>query len=630
MNNSDHLGHPPTANGTQFIRAFGFRPHTPLSLYRGRTAASSPFLLSKGTAEHTTIKPPIAVTYPANTSISAQTATPNIHTTSATRNRIPPSNSNEPLQTQRSNQLPTPVNPDRLQWYLDGYNEHLKNFIVNGFRQGFSIHSNLTKYTTHPPQNARIANQNPEAVDEKLTKEIQLGHIAGPFTNVPFTNFHMSPLSLRPKDGNKGWRLLHDLSFPYNEHSVNSTIPDSCKKVKYSSVADAIQTIQRMGKNTHLAKTDIQSAFSLVPLAPDQYHLMGFHWRGQYYYYTTLPQGGASSCFIFQRIASALLWILRQKYHITSAIQYLDDFLFLHPSPTQCRKMLHTFHEICQDIGIPINHTKTEGPSSCLTFLGIQLDAANNKALLPIDKVTKYTDLMSNIMTRNTCKLHEMQKLIGSLQFTTSVVLPGRTFLRRMINTTIGVTNKHHHVHVNKSIKKDIQIWLLFLKSFNGISIFIDQTPIHSTSLNLYTDSCPTGFGGTYKHSYFFGPFPTSWRNTNIAVLELYPIMLALQIFASDMSNKHIVLHTDNRAVADILHAKTTRHPQLLGMLRNIVLTSLKFNILISSKHIPGKTNTLADALSRNKQTSRMLQEHQLDPKPIEIPQHLRPENYKL
>ena len=113
-----------------------------------------------------------------------------------------------------------------------------------------------------------------------------------------------------------------------------------------------------------------------------------------------------------------------------------------------------------------------------------------------------------------------------------------------------------------------------------------------------------------------------------IAVLELYPIFVALKLFAYNISNRHVILHTDNHAVADVLTSKTSKHHQLTSLLRAIVLHCLHFNIQITAKHIPGTTNILADALSRNKHTSIMLQDAQMEDQATPLPHHLLPKNY--
>jgi len=288
------------------------------------------------------------------------------------------------------------------------------------------------------------------------------------------------------------------------------------------------------------------------------------------------------------------------------------------------------FQEVCKALCIPINPTKTEGPSTTMIFLGIQLDSASSIASLPLNKVLKYVELMSSFLTRKTCTLHEMQQIIGSLQFTTSVVRPGRTFLRRLINSTIGVTKPSHHIHLTKDVKADIQLWITFLHNFNGTCFFIPMQPTSATVLNLHTDSCPQGFGGTFQTHFFLGTFPPKWSTYNICVLELFPILLALQLFSNNISNSYIVIHSDNQAVVEVLSQKTTKHPQMLTLLRHLVLHCLKCNIHFTAKHIPGKLNVLPDALSRSIHTPQMLQAMSMDCHPTPILAKLLPSNYNL
>jgi hypothetical protein len=539
-----------------------------------------------------------------------------------------PTNQNHPTTTRRQ-KIQTPVHPDKLAQYLKGYDKELSQYILRGFDEGFRIHAdNITTYA-QANKNAHIATRHPEAVQQKIEKELHKGHIDGPFKEPPFKQMFISPLSLRQKS-DKGWRLLHDLSYPYNDTSVNSSIPDKYKHVKYASIQDAITSIQTIGKNTYMAKTDIASAFTLVPIHPSDYHLLCFKWEEQFYYYKTLPQGAASSCFIFERIATALQWILQYKFGIKHVVHYLDDFLFLGKTQDSCKKAMETFHQLCRELDIPINHSKTEGPVTILSFLGIQLDSIHFKASLPQDKVYRYTALMTSFLTRKTCTLHELQQVIGSLQFTTSVVRPGRTFLRRLINATMGVTKPYHHVHLTNDVKADIQLWITFLAHFNGTSFFIPPVPTQATALNLHTDSCPQGYGGTFKSHYFLGKFPQSWQKFNICVLELYPIVLALQMFATHMANSNIIIHSDNKAVVEVLSHKTTKQPQMLILLRQLVLHCLKHNILFTAQHISGKLNILPDALSRSIHTFEMLQAHSMDLQPTPVPQQFQPDSYKI
>jgi hypothetical protein len=170
----------------------------------------------------------------------------------------------------------------------------------------------------------------------------------------------------------------------------------------------------------------------------------------------------------------------------------------------------------------------------------------------------------------------------------------------------------------------------MFLEHYNGTTFFIPPDPIPATVLNLHTDSCPQGYGGTFKNHYFLGKFPHHWATLNICVLELYPILLALQLYANQIANSYILIHSDNKAVVEVLTQKTTKHPQMLTLLRHLVLHCLKYNILFTAQHISGKLNVVPDALSRSLHNSKMLQAHSLDTQPTPIPAELLPGNYKL
>jgi hypothetical protein len=53
-----------------------------------------------------------------------------------------------------------------------------------------------------------------------------------------------------------------------------------------------IHLVQRHGHNCLMAKSDIEDAFRLLPIHPDDPHPLGFTWEGKYYYDTCLPNNG--------------------------------------------------------------------------------------------------------------------------------------------------------------------------------------------------------------------------------------------------------------------------------------------------------------------------------------------------
>ena len=65
-------------------------------------------------------------------------------------------------------------------------------------------------------------------------------------------------------------------------------------------------------------------------------------------------------------------------------MHYLDDFFLVGPPRSQtCTENLHMFLAICCQLEIPIAMEKLEGPTTMLTFLGIEIDTFTMQLRLP-------------------------------------------------------------------------------------------------------------------------------------------------------------------------------------------------------------------------------------------------------
>ena len=268
----------------------------------------------------------------AATKADKTTATKADKTTMARR----PPHTKEPLKVihpadkPRRNMLPTPVRPHRLQHHLEtiGYKKELTHYLVSGFTSGFALgHTqDAENINSHNSKNAEL---NSAIVHEKLKKEIQAGRILGPFDAPPFNPFQVSPLNVRPKKTPNKFRLLHNLSHPYDGRSINANIPESNKSVQYSTVGDAIQKLLKLPKSAYTAKTDISDAFRLIPIKPSDYPKLGMKFLGKFYYDRCLPQGCGSSCQIFETFSSAIHAIFEAYAPDAVCVHMLDDFFVI-------------------------------------------------------------------------------------------------------------------------------------------------------------------------------------------------------------------------------------------------------------------------------------------------------------
>ena len=238
--------------------------------------------------------------------------------------------------------VPTTVNPQTLKSELQNYDDQKKSFLINGFQFGFKLGcEGEPSHKIH--QNHASIFKNKTVVHEKLKKEQLLGRIAGPYKQIPCNDFVCSPLGLVPKKNPGEFRIIHDLSFP-KEQSVNSFIPQHNSTVQYESIDNVINLVRIFGSHCLMAKMDIEDGFRNIPIHPTDYHLLGFQWEGQYYYDKCLPMGASSSCQIFEKLSTALHWIMINKYKAAGMSHLIDDFFFIAPlTQTSAYKMsLHS------------------------------------------------------------------------------------------------------------------------------------------------------------------------------------------------------------------------------------------------------------------------------------------------
>ena len=117
--------------------------------------------------------------------------------------------------------------------------------------------------------------------------------------------------------------MIQHLSFPFGA-SVNDFIPQDFCSVHCPKVDDAVRFIKRLGRGCILSKTDVRSAFRIIPIHPSDYHLPGMQWEGNYYVDCCLPMGCASSCKTFEALNTAMDWVARNKLAITKHLTYFE------------------------------------------------------------------------------------------------------------------------------------------------------------------------------------------------------------------------------------------------------------------------------------------------------------------
>jgi hypothetical protein len=285
---------------------------------------------------------------------------------------------------------------------LDVWNFHLRThpdgdfvqYLLSGIQKGFRIGFDYSQFSCRKgKRNMLSATKNAAVVEDYLKKECALGRVLGPFKKGSL-NVHINRFGVIPKPHQPGkWRLIVDLSDP-SGGSVNDGVDPILCSLSYKTVDDAVRVILHKGRGTLLAKLDLESAYRILPVHPDDRPLLGMEWKDQVYIDAALPFGLRSAPKIFNALADGLMWIMKQR-GIRESIHYLDDYLFFgDPCSQECAHALSLALQLCKCLGVPVSAHKLEGPANTLTFLGILLDTLKLEIRLPDDKLMRLKGLI--------------------------------------------------------------------------------------------------------------------------------------------------------------------------------------------------------------------------------------------
>ena len=456
--------------------------------------------------------------------------------------------------------------------------KYLRRGLAQGFKIGFDC--------SHPLGQSE---DNYVSATRRPTHYIEGEVAAGRLRLVhPSTKVHTSPVGLVPKDHMPDrFRLIINLSAPEGA-SVNDGIADSLTSLQYSHVADAVVLIKSAGAGALMAKLDLKSAYCHVPVHSDDQALLAVRCQG----HTIWSLLSTKNLYSIGRWAGL-------GEGISSFIHYLDDFFFCAPALSQeCHRALSLAVHLCESLGFPVSPDKVVGPSTIITFLGIELDSV---AMVPPVKVDHLKLTLASWRVRHAATKRQLQSIIGQLADASAVVPQGQSFLRALIETMKISKLPDHFVWLNLECRADLIWWSEFIQRWSGVAFF----PGRSVRKVVTSDASGSWDCGAYVEDggvveWLQLAWPPSWQNANIAAKELLPIVLSLALWGSRWSGSRVLFRTDNQVVVVAL-TFSAHDPTMSHLLQCLFFLEAHFDVKHKVVHLPGRDNALADAISRNK-----------------------------
>ena len=423
----------------------------------------------------------------------------------------------------------------------------------------------------------KLSEQRPE-VQLEVQKLLDLGAIY----EVPVQKCFLSRIFTVPKEPT-GTRLILNVS------SLNEFI-----LVPPLTMSNHITLSRRLPTPAWLASLDLKDAYLHVPIRQNLHKFLALSCWGKLFFFRALPFGLAPAPWIFSVLMEAVLVYLRQEG--IDILGYLDDLVLWNTCKIELSRQIQRTIHLLGRLGLTVNLIKSSpSPTSSLTWLGVIWDAAlgtwypNPKVLNSIKASARHLLETGKGSRRN------WEELCGRLAFTGQMNRRAKhlAFPVTRLNLLEPKTDRDIKVNYPAALLEALVPWTR-LESWMTPEVFAQPTKL----AHCWTDASSVGWGVVDDQATCWkGRWSDKERSQHINVLELRTILLAVRLI--NPRNLNLVVWSDNQTAINVIRKLGSRSPDLQKLAGLLIREMELRKIAITPRHIEGKRNVAADALSR-------------------------------
>ena len=157
-----------------------------------------------------------------------------------------------------------------------------------------------------------------------------------------------------------------------------------------------------------------------------------------------------------------------------------------------------------------------------------------------------------------------------------------------MINLLSAFRREDHPIRLNREFHLDLSWWLEFFQSWNGYSFLLSPRWAPMPVLHVSSDATGSvGYGAILGRDWFAGRWSPLQMPLSVAYKELFPSVLAASLWGISglQSGWNSVLTLQQWS-------------NLMVLLRHLSLLAARHSFVFTARHVPGKSNAIADAIS--------------------------------
>ncbi|XP_071824592.1 uncharacterized protein [Apostichopus japonicus] len=356
---------------------------------------------------------------------------------------------------------------------------------------------------------------------------------------------------------------------------------NQCSKTDSYPIPRIDDCIDKIGNAKFVSKFDLLKGYRQVPLTDRAKEMSAFCTPDALYQYRVMPFGMKNAPATFQRMVNCIV------ADIEGCEAYVDDLIVYSQTWEQhIGQLRHLFKKLSQ-AKLTVNLVKSEFCQANIVYLGHEVGQGKVK---PIKTKVEAIEKFPTPKTRK-----ELQRFLGMAGYY-------RRFCQNFSDVASPLTNL-----LAKNVK---YVWSEETENgFNKIKAILISEPVliapdFQKQFKLATDASDIGCGGVLMQvgedgidhpiSYFSKKFDKHQRNYSTIEKECLALILALEHFDVYVGTTvHPVLVFTDHNPLTFIHRMKNKNQRLVRW----SLTLQEYNLDI--RHIKGKDNVMADALSR-------------------------------
>ena len=392
----------------------------------------------------------------------------------------------------------------------------------------------------------------------------------------------MSRIFVVPKEPT-GSRLILDVS------DLNTYI-----RVPSFKMSNHCTLSRSMHCPTWMASLDLKDAYLHVPIRNNLHKFLALSCWGKLFFFRALPFGLAPAPWLFSALMEAVLVHLRDKG--INILGYLDDFVLWNASRDALLLHVQETTHLLEALGLTLNQKKSHpSPTSSLVWVGVRWDSRRG-TWAPQQKILlRIASLATQLLESHRGSRRQWERLCGQVAFVAQI-----NKRARHLSHPISQLGLFDHDQDRDLVVRLPPRLLKGLAPWTRVEAWV--TPEHfappPTVAQCWTDASKRGWGVLDETGRTWqGLWTEKQSHQHINVLELSTILLAVEKL--DPRDLTLVVWSDNQTAISVITRMGSHSPDLQELAGHLLRTCEERRIVIKPRHIKGKLNVAADALSR-------------------------------